>query len=93
MKTAFCPSFLSSLFIFHVLSPVRGLSGAVSELPGHQLLVAVQCKLGSHQEAPIEVRKAVHLEQRRHRRQHCVLLLCSLLGLGVKEEEENKNNE
>lgn len=61
------------IFSFITL-PIRRLSRAVSELPCHQLLVAAQCKLGPHQEASIEVGKAVHLEQRGHRRQGCFLL-------------------
>lgn len=79
----------STHFSFHpdrsrVLLPVRGLPGAVGELPSHQLLVAQQCKLGSHQEASIEVRKATHFKQRGHRRQGWVLLLCSQLGVEFK---------
>lgn len=92
----------SFLFSSHAFLPVRGLPRAVGELPSHQLLVALQCKLGSHQEASVEVRKAAYFEQRGHRRQGWVLLLCVQLGLefknirGTKTEngekwEENRN--
>lgn len=75
---------------FHALLPVRGLSRAVCELPSHQPLVALQCKLGSHQETSIEVREAEYIEQRGHRQQGCTPLLGTQLRLEFKDMRRTK---
>ncbi len=54
---------------FLALLPVWRFSRAVCELPCHQPLIAAHCKLRPHQEASIVIGKAVHFEQRGHRRQ------------------------
>lgn len=67
-----------------------GLSRAVCELPSYQLLVALQCKLGSHQKTSIEVREAEYLEQRGHRQQGCAPLLGTQLRLELKDMRRTK---
>lgn len=71
-------------------APVGRLPGAVGELSRHQPLVAAQRELGSHQESSVEVGKAAHLQQRRHRRQGGALLLGTQLGLGMQEGRREK---
>lgn len=75
------PLSLSPSLYPSVSLPVGWLSGAVSELPRYQHLVAAQRKLGPHQEASVKVGEAVHLQQRGHRGHGSLLLLRIQLGL------------